>query len=236
MHTALYGLPFNFLFSFSSCNFLSCDSATMSFSIIDYGKCFLLLNINMGWRLFWVGNIFGWIIFWETGLMWLDMFGLFRFLPSLFLLKETYGVEFATQSRSLVSWFKNVLWYMNFSCTETVFCTLSYVHLNFPLAIFMSSVLVNQLCSVKHLEVQTKAELHDALFSSQAEEDDCVIEVSSSIDANATFHRLLVMLLFDIIFISAVSSCIDCRKIVLLISVLWGNSHAKWQMTLSGSF
>ncbi|EXB44935.1 Protein PHYLLO [Morus notabilis] len=53
------------------------------------------------------------------------------------------------------------------------------------------NISIRSLCmahSVKHLEVQTKAELHDALFSSQAEEDDCVIEVSSSIDANATFH------------------------------------------------
>jgi hypothetical protein len=47
------------------------------------------------------------------------------------------------------------------------------------------------MCSVKHLLVQTKVELQDALFRSQYDEMDCVIEVESSIDANATFHRLL---------------------------------------------
>ena len=47
------------------------------------------------------------------------------------------------------------------------------------------------MCSVKHLLVQTKVELQDALFISQYDEMDCVIEVESSIDANATFHRLL---------------------------------------------
>ena len=55
---------------------------------------------------------------------------------------------------------------------------------------------------MKHLEVQTKAELHDALFTSQSEEMDCVIEVASSIDANANFHRLLVILLFNTCSIS----------------------------------
>jgi isochorismate synthase/2-succinyl-5-enolpyruvyl-6-hydroxy-3-cyclohexene-1-carboxylate synthase/2-succinyl-6-hydroxy-2,4-cyclohexadiene-1-carboxylate synthase/O-succinylbenzoate synthase len=47
------------------------------------------------------------------------------------------------------------------------------------------------MCSVKHLLVQTKVELQDALFISQYDQMDCVIEVESSIDANATFHRLL---------------------------------------------
>jgi hypothetical protein len=47
------------------------------------------------------------------------------------------------------------------------------------------------MCSVKHLLVQTKVELQDALLISQHDEMDCVIEVESSIDANATFHRLL---------------------------------------------
>lgn len=47
------------------------------------------------------------------------------------------------------------------------------------------------MCSVKHLPVQTKVELQDALLISQHDEMDCVIEVESSIDANATFHRLL---------------------------------------------
>ncbi|XP_075659886.1 protein PHYLLO, chloroplastic isoform X2 [Castanea sativa] len=44
---------------------------------------------------------------------------------------------------------------------------------------------------VKHSLVQTKRELQDALLASQYNEIDCVIEVKSSIDANATFHRIL---------------------------------------------
>lgn len=48
------------------------------------------------------------------------------------------------------------------------------------------------MCSVKHLEVRTKAELHDALLTSQCEEMDRVIEVDGCIDVNATFHRFLV--------------------------------------------
>lgn len=47
------------------------------------------------------------------------------------------------------------------------------------------------MCSVKHLPVQTKMELQDALMISQGDEMDCVIEVESSIDANATYARLL---------------------------------------------
>lgn len=43
--------------------------------------------------------------------------------------------------------------------------------------------------SVKHVQVQSKIELQDALFTSQHEDVDCVIEVESCIDANATFHR-----------------------------------------------
>lgn len=66
---------------------------------------------------------------------------------------------------------------------------------------------------MKHLEVQTKAELHDALFRSQFEETDCVIEVASSIDSNVTFHRLLVMQLFDTSSISVVSLLTDCSQI-----------------------
>ncbi|XP_062111267.1 protein PHYLLO, chloroplastic isoform X2 [Humulus lupulus] len=44
---------------------------------------------------------------------------------------------------------------------------------------------------VKHVEVQTKADLHDALVRSKYQEIDCVIEVVSSIDSNATFHSIL---------------------------------------------
>uniref|UniRef100_F6HGF9 Uncharacterized protein n=1 Tax=Vitis vinifera TaxID=29760 RepID=F6HGF9_VITVI len=42
--------------------------------------------------------------------------------------------------------------------------------------------------SMKHLEVRTKIELQDALFTSQQENRDCVIEVESCIDSNAAFH------------------------------------------------
>ncbi|XWS69567.1 hypothetical protein CRYUN_Cryun04dG0190100 [Craigia yunnanensis] len=53
---------------------------------------------------------------------------------------------------------------------------------------------IHKLCEahgVKHLEVKTKMELHDALISSQQGETDCIIEVESSIDANASFHSYL---------------------------------------------
>lgn len=45
-----------------------------------------------------------------------------------------------------------------------------------------------------HLHVTTKVELEDALLTSQDKEVDCVIEVEGCIDANATFHRFVVML------------------------------------------
>ncbi|KAI3796239.1 hypothetical protein L1987_38906 [Smallanthus sonchifolius] len=53
---------------------------------------------------------------------------------------------------------------------------------------------IQNLCSahgVKHVHVHTKAELQNALIKSQHEEADCVIEVESSIDANANFHSNL---------------------------------------------
>ncbi|XP_039036473.1 protein PHYLLO, chloroplastic-like [Hibiscus syriacus] len=56
------------------------------------------------------------------------------------------------------------------------------------------NISVQRLCEahgVKHLEVKTKMELHEALFSSQEGDTDCVIEVESSIDANATFHSYI---------------------------------------------
>ncbi|KAL2484725.1 Protein PHYLLO [Abeliophyllum distichum] len=55
-------------------------------------------------------------------------------------------------------------------------------------------VSIHDLCAahaVKHVQVQTKIELQDALFTSQQEDADCVIEVESCIDANATFHSNL---------------------------------------------
>ncbi|GLU04852.1 hypothetical protein SLE2022_219810 [Rubroshorea leprosula] len=56
------------------------------------------------------------------------------------------------------------------------------------------NISISKLClahGVKHLQVQTKSELSDALFTSQHEGTDCVIEIESSISANATFHRYL---------------------------------------------
>ncbi|KAJ7943266.1 protein PHYLLO, chloroplastic [Quillaja saponaria] len=56
------------------------------------------------------------------------------------------------------------------------------------------NISIQGLCvahGVKHLHVQTKLELEDALSTTQHEEIDCVIEIESSIDANANFHRLL---------------------------------------------
>lgn len=42
---------------------------------------------------------------------------------------------------------------------------------------------------MKHLKVQSKMELQDALLASQIDKEDFVIEVDSTIDANAAFHR-----------------------------------------------
>ncbi|CAN6675731.1 unnamed protein product [Malus baccata var. baccata] len=56
------------------------------------------------------------------------------------------------------------------------------------------NVSIHNLCAahgVMHLLVKTKVELEDALFTSQDNEVDCVIEVESCIDANATFHSTL---------------------------------------------
>jgi len=47
----------------------------------------------------------------------------------------------------------------------------------------------NNIYSVKHLVVRTKSELQHALWKSQKDQDDCVIEVESSIADNAKFHR-----------------------------------------------
>ncbi|XP_038893380.1 protein PHYLLO, chloroplastic isoform X5 [Benincasa hispida] len=55
-------------------------------------------------------------------------------------------------------------------------------------------VSLRSLCmahGLKHLHVRTKMELQDALFQSHHEENDCIIEVDSSIDANTTFHSVL---------------------------------------------
>ncbi|TYI93767.1 hypothetical protein E1A91_D02G156900v1 [Gossypium mustelinum] len=56
------------------------------------------------------------------------------------------------------------------------------------------NISIHGLCEahgVKHLEVKTKIELHEALISSQKGDTDCVIEVESSIDSNATFHSYI---------------------------------------------
>ncbi|KAI9169285.1 hypothetical protein LWI28_010195 [Acer negundo] len=56
------------------------------------------------------------------------------------------------------------------------------------------NISIQNLCiahGVKHLRVKTKIELQDALFKTQHKGTDCVIEVESCIDANATFHSTL---------------------------------------------
>ncbi|KAL4281360.1 hypothetical protein GQ457_03G011440 [Hibiscus cannabinus] len=56
------------------------------------------------------------------------------------------------------------------------------------------NIAVQRLCEahgVKHLEVKTKTELHEALILSQKGDTDCVIEVESSIDANSIFHSYI---------------------------------------------
>ncbi|KAL0380681.1 UNVERIFIED_CONTAM: protein PHYLLO, chloroplastic [Sesamum angustifolium] len=56
------------------------------------------------------------------------------------------------------------------------------------------NVSIRDLClahGVKHILVQTKMELQDALFTSQNEDADCVVEVESGIDTNVEFHSNL---------------------------------------------
>ncbi|KAK4430131.1 protein PHYLLO, chloroplastic [Sesamum alatum] len=56
------------------------------------------------------------------------------------------------------------------------------------------NVSIRNLClahGVKHIQVQTKRELQDALFTSQNEDADCVVEVESGIDTNVEFHSNL---------------------------------------------
>ncbi|XAR65339.1 2-succinyl-5-enolpyruvyl-6-hydroxy-3-cyclohexene-1-carboxylic-acid synthase [Bertholletia excelsa] len=56
------------------------------------------------------------------------------------------------------------------------------------------NVSVQNLCEahgLKHIRVQKKKELQDALLASQGEDTDLIIEIESCIDANATFHSIL---------------------------------------------
>jgi len=67
---------------------------------------------------------------------------------------------------------------------ESIMCNEIFLVLSF----FLLSTLHYLCCRVKHLLVQTKAELHDALVKSKVEQIDCVVEVDNSIDCNADFH------------------------------------------------
>ncbi|XP_057414973.1 protein PHYLLO, chloroplastic isoform X3 [Lotus japonicus] len=56
------------------------------------------------------------------------------------------------------------------------------------------NISIRELCmahSVKHLHAKTKVELKEALCVAQNEQMDCMVEIESSIDANADFHRVL---------------------------------------------
>ncbi|XP_047960192.1 protein PHYLLO, chloroplastic isoform X1 [Salvia hispanica] len=56
------------------------------------------------------------------------------------------------------------------------------------------NVSIRHLClahGVKHVQVQTKTELQNALFTSQREDVDCIVEVESEIETNITFHNNL---------------------------------------------
>ncbi|KAK4479847.1 hypothetical protein RD792_015390 [Penstemon davidsonii] len=56
------------------------------------------------------------------------------------------------------------------------------------------NISIRDLCQahgVNHVRVQTKRELNDALFTSQQEDSDCVVEVESGIDTNVAFHSNL---------------------------------------------
>ena len=67
-----------------------------------------------------------------------------------------------------------------------------FVHIHYTIETILVYFIekITNFCSMKHLEVRTKIELQDALFTSQQENRDCVIEVESCIDSNAAFHRL----------------------------------------------
>ncbi|KAK7384912.1 hypothetical protein VNO78_30615 [Psophocarpus tetragonolobus] len=56
------------------------------------------------------------------------------------------------------------------------------------------NISIRELCmahGVKHLHVKTKGELNEALCVAQHEQMDCMVEIDSSIDANASFHSIL---------------------------------------------
>ncbi|XP_015952579.1 protein PHYLLO, chloroplastic isoform X1 [Arachis duranensis] len=56
------------------------------------------------------------------------------------------------------------------------------------------NIFIQGLCmahGIKHLHVKTKAEFEDALRLAQHEQVDCMVEIDSSIDANANFHSIL---------------------------------------------
>ncbi|GFP95293.1 protein phyllo chloroplastic [Phtheirospermum japonicum] len=56
------------------------------------------------------------------------------------------------------------------------------------------NVSIHNLClahGLKHVQVQTKSELQDALFTSQREDVDCIVEVDSEIDTNVSIHSNL---------------------------------------------
>ena len=44
--------------------------------------------------------------------------------------------------------------------------------------------------------MKTKAELEEALCVAHHEQMDCMVEIESSIDANANFHRLIEVMVF----------------------------------------
>ncbi|KAK6931406.1 Thiamine pyrophosphate enzyme, C-terminal TPP-binding [Dillenia turbinata] len=75
------------------------------------------------------------------------------------------------------------------------------------------SISIRELCmahSVKHFCIQTKVQLQDALLACQSEDSDCVIEVESSIDANALFHR--VPLCAPPTFVSVNGGSVTCYR------------------------
>nr|XP_015626292.1 protein PHYLLO, chloroplastic isoform X4 [Oryza sativa Japonica Group] len=60
----------------------------------------------------------------------------------------------------------------------------------------LHDISISKLCAahrIKHILVQTKAELHDALVKSHEGHVDCVVEVENRIVDNANFHRIISM-------------------------------------------
>lgn len=80
---------------------------------------------------------------------------------------------------------------------------------------------------MRYVHVGTKSELEDALFVPSVEEMDCIVEVESSINANAIVHRLFGLLFYFGFYMS--SLLVHFVDIEYSFTALWRGLHAKLQ-------